>query len=87
MRCITERAIGTERLDLVVFGSLSRVILPRTSTAVCVTWIRLRSTLTSRRRRPTASPHRSPAYAPTKINATYSAGISDARRSTSAWDR
>ena len=39
-RRITERATGTERLDRIVLGSLSKVTRPRSSTAVAVTRMR-----------------------------------------------
>jgi hypothetical protein len=81
------RATGTERLERVVLGSLSKVTRPLTSTAVCTTWIRDRKGSMSRRRYPAASPQRRPAYAPTKTSARYCRGISSTSRSTSSWDR
>jgi hypothetical protein len=87
IRRITDLATGTLRFDRVVLGWLSRVTLPLTSTAVWVTRIRLRPVSMSQRRSPTASRHRSPAYAPMRINAAYSAGMAATSRSTSACDR
>ncbi|MCE3276581.1 MAG: hypothetical protein K0R13_2436, partial [Propionibacteriaceae bacterium] len=68
-RRITERATGTERFDRVVLGSLSKVTWPRNSTAVEVMRMRERTGSMSRLRNPAASPHRSPAYAPTSTRA------------------
>jgi hypothetical protein len=50
------RATGTERLERAVLGSLSKVTWPRTSTAVCTTWIRERKGSMSRRRNPALLP-------------------------------
>ena len=51
------RATGTERLERVVLGSLSKVTRPLTSTVVCTTWIRDRKGSMSRRRNPATSPN------------------------------
>jgi hypothetical protein len=61
-RRVTERAMGTERFERVVLGSLSKVTRPRNSTAVEVMQMRERNGSMSRLRKPAASPHRSPAH-------------------------